>query len=55
MTALPSQNYAQVNNRPDPLGVTVVDGGVTEVKRVLRSGGASFASITVEFGSAAFI
>jgi len=28
---------------------TVVDGGVTEVKRVLRSGGASFASITVEF------
>ena len=28
MTALPSQNYAQVNNRPDPLGVTVVDGGV---------------------------
>lgn len=28
---------------------TVIDGGVTEVKRVLRSGGASFASITVEF------
>lgn len=32
----------------DAIG-TVVDGGVTEVKRVLRSGGASFASITVEF------
>jgi isoamylase len=28
MTAMPSQNYAQVSNKPDPLGVTLVDGGV---------------------------
>jgi glycogen operon protein len=28
MTALPSQNYALVSNKLDPLGVTLVDGGV---------------------------
>lgn len=28
MTALPSQNYALVSNKPDPLGVTLVEGGV---------------------------
>lgn len=28
MTALPSQNYAHVSNKLDPLGVTLVEGGV---------------------------